>query len=96
MPKRIGIQIHANDNVVTLVEDASPGDEVQYMTSQGARQIITADAVGLGHKIALRDIASGERIVKYDQPIGSASQSIQQGRHVHDHNVRSGVQGAQQ
>src|SRR5262252_4515153 len=43
--------------------------------------------VGLGHKLALRDIKKGEAILKYGQIIGFASQDIPAGSHVHVHNV---------
>ena len=93
MTKRIGIQINANDNVVTVVEDTASGDDVQYMTPQGPRQISPVEAVPMGHKVAICDIAPGQPVLKYDQPIGTASKPIEKGRHVHDHNVHSAVQG---
>jgi altronate dehydratase len=93
MTKKIAIQVNAADNVVTVVEDASCGDEVQYMTADGPRRIVLVEAVPMGHKAAVGEIAPGDPVVKYNQPIGTASKAIQKGRHVHDHNVRSAVQG---
>ena len=46
-----------------------------------------------GHKYALRDIAEGENIVKYGQPIGHATRAIAKGEHVHTHNVRTNLSG---
>lgn len=43
----------------------------------------------LGHKIARRPIAAGEKIVKYGAPIGTATAAIDLGVHVHVHNVKS-------
>jgi hypothetical protein len=43
----------------------------------------------LGHKLARRAIAAGEKIVKYGAPIGSATEAIAAGVHVHVHNVKS-------
>lgn len=45
------------------------------------------DAIPSGHKIARRDIAEGESVLKYGQVIGVASQPIAAGSHVHTHNV---------
>jgi altronate hydrolase len=45
------------------------------------------ERVGLGHKLALCDIARGEPILKYGQIIGFASTDIRAGSHVHVHNV---------
>lgn len=42
-----------------------------------------------GHKIAIRPIAEGEKIVKYRTPIGSARQAILPGDYVHVHNLKS-------
>lgn len=42
-----------------------------------------------GHKISLRDIAKGERIIKYGYPIGEATEDIKRGSPVHTHNVKT-------
>ncbi len=46
-----------------------------------------------GHKYALRDIAAGENIIKYGNPIGHATQDIKKGDHVHSHNVKTNLSG---
>lgn len=94
MTKSIAIQIDANDNVVTVVGDTSSGDNVEYMTPQGPQRINLVEAVPMGHKVAICDISPGQPVLKYNQPIGTASKPIEKGRHVHDHNVLSTVQGA--
>lgn len=45
--------------------------------------------LSIGHKIARRPIGAGEKIVKYGAPIGSATEAIAPGAHVHVHNVKS-------
>ncbi len=91
---KLGIQIHCDDNVVTVLEDTVPGDDVQYVTEAGPACVTTITAVPSGHKVALCDIGAEKPIVKYNQPIGLASVAIRRGEHVHTHNVRSTVQGA--
>jgi altronate dehydratase len=93
MTKKIAIQITPNDNVVTVVEETSAGEDVQYMTPEGARQMTLVAAVPMGHKVAVCDIAVGQPVIKYAQPIGTASRPIRAGGHVHDQNVESAVQG---
>jgi altronate hydrolase len=44
-----------------------------------------------GHKYAARDIAKGENIIKYGQPIGHATEDIKKGEHVHTHNVKTNL-----
>lgn len=46
-----------------------------------------------GHKYALRDIKSGENIIKYGNPIGHATEDIKAGEHVHTHNVKTNLCG---
>ena len=46
-----------------------------------------------GHKYAIRDIAVGESIIKYGQPIGHATQNIKAGEHVHTHNIKTNLVG---
>ncbi len=43
--------------------------------------------VPAGHKIAARDIAAGEAILKYNVVIGFAAAPIPAGSYVHSHNV---------
>lgn len=44
-----------------------------------------------GHKYAIRDIESGENIIKYGQPIGHAVRDIKKGEHVHTHNIKTNL-----
>ncbi|MBQ8626353.1 MAG: altronate dehydratase [Agathobacter sp.] len=46
-----------------------------------------------GHKYALRDIAEGENIIKYGNPIGHAICGIKKGEHVHTHNIKTNLAG---
>jgi len=94
MNAKTGVLINPADNVVTVVEEVSLGDVVRYITPDGPREVTAADAVPFGHKVALADLAAGDKIVKYNEVIGTASEPIARGRHVHAHNVRSAVQGA--
>ena len=47
-------------------------------------------SVPAGHKIAVRDVAQGKPVRRYDQIIGFASQDIAAGDHVHVHNLAMG------
>jgi len=70
-----------SDNVATLLDEETELDRL----SDGMR---IAEHVPFGHKVSLRPIASGEAIVKYGVEIGSATQAIEQGEHVHVHNCQ--------
>ena len=45
--------------------------------------------IPIGHKVALKDIKSGDTIWKYGQDIGKAIADIAQGEHLHVHNVKT-------
>ena len=49
--------------------------------------VLTKDAIPFGHKISLADIKKGSFIYKYGQIIGTASNDILCGQHVHSHNL---------
>ncbi len=80
-------QIHAHDNVATLLDDATVG-EVEIL---GARlnKIQSLERISRGHKIALRDIAANEAFIKFGARIGHAAQPIKRGAWVHLHNLAS-------
>ena len=82
-------QIHATDNVATLLEDIHAGAEVQVRGESAPLSLRAIDAIKTGHKIALRPLTEGTPIVKYGFPIGEATHSIGQGAWVHLHNCRS-------
>ena len=44
-----------------------------------------------GPKYALRDLAKGENVIKYGNPIGHATADIKAGEHVHTHNVATNL-----
>lgn len=51
------------------------------------------DAIPAGHKFALNQHASGDDVIRYGAKIGQATQAIPVGRHVHSHNLSSGLSG---
>lgn len=51
----------------------------------------SAEGIPAGHKFALIDISAGEKIIKYGDPIGTATEVIPKGAHVHTHNVRTAL-----
>ena len=44
-----------------------------------------------GHKVALRDIAAGENVIKYGFPIGHATRNIKKGERVHTDNLATNL-----
>jgi altronate dehydratase small subunit len=82
--------IEEADNVGTAVgEPVKKGDEVGTQGRVTGVAVTANDDIAYGHKIALRDIAKGEQVIKYALSIGTASKAIKAGDHVHVHNVES-------
>jgi altronate dehydratase large subunit len=80
------LRLHENDNVAVALVDLLVGATVAY---DDGLSLALRDAVPFGHKVALAAIAPGERVVKYGETIGLATQAIAPGDHVHMHNLVS-------
>ncbi len=78
------------DSVAVAVQDIAPGEgEAVYMDSDRAVTVRAAEAIPLGHKVALVDLEEGDEVIEYGVRIGVTRQPIQAGQHVHVHNIRS-------
>src|SRR5258706_15606663 len=74
----------ADDVVIARVEIPSG----TTLVKEG--NVRVAASVPAGHKIAVRDVAQGKPVRRYDQIIGFASRDIAAGEHVHVHNLAMG------
>lgn len=77
------------DNVATVMRDIEPHTEVEMQIAGDRLTISIMEGIRFGHKFAIRDIQKGDRIVKYGESIGIATQDIRSGQHVHVHNIES-------
>ncbi len=80
---QVAVHLRPIDNIAVAARNLPAGTEVEHNGSV----LRLGQRVGLGHKLALRDIRKGEAIYKYGQIIGFASADIPAGGHVHVHNV---------
>jgi (2R)-sulfolactate sulfo-lyase subunit alpha len=80
----------AEDNVGVAVHDITPGPAIPGRVQSSGQELHldALDQVPLGHKVALRDIAAGDQVVKYGVTIGLATSNIRAGQHVHVHNLK--------
>lgn len=74
-----------SDNVLVCCDRVSAGEEVVL---EGQHVTIEVE-INVGHKLARTDILTGNKIIKYGAPIGSAVENIAFGQHVHLHNMKS-------
>lgn len=78
------------DSVAVAVQDLVPGTvEGGYLQGPESVTVELLQAVPLGHKLALTDLAAGDEVIEYGLRVGIASRDIKQGEYVHVHNVRS-------
>jgi altronate hydrolase len=75
------IRLHAADDVVIAINPIESGT---WLEGVGIR---TTNPIPAGHKVAVRAIAPGEPVKRYDQVIGFAAKPIGIGEHVHVHNL---------
>ena len=45
--------------------------------------------IPIGHKVALKDLAVGDTVIKYGVDIGKVVQRIDKGQHAHVHNIKT-------
>ena len=91
MVKYRALMHEAGDDVAVVVQESSTGSEIDVVTIDGGEvcSIKALDEIPLGHKISIREITEGEKIIKYGRPIGVATNAIPKGAHVHVHNIKS-------
>ncbi len=74
------IRLHPDDDVAIAMVDLHPGAE----TTGGTKVV---EPVPVGHKLAIAEIAAGQRVHKGGHPIGVATRPIRPGMHVHTQNL---------
>lgn len=79
------ILLHPDDNVLVCRQHVFAGQSVRIDDSA----TLLPHEITVGHKIARFDLNPGDKVIKYGAPIGSMTQSVQKGDHVHMHNMQS-------
>lgn len=79
----VALLLHAADNVAVLKRPVKPNQEL----AGDAVHLTTRQGIAAGHKIAVRELADGQPVIKYGQTIGFAQGRIRPGEHVHSHNL---------
>jgi len=88
----ISFLIHEDgDSVGVAVIDIKKGEQAEGRSLHGqAKPALKALAeIPLGHKIALRDFAIGDTVIKYGCDVGKVVAPIKKGEHVHVHNLKT-------
>jgi (2R)-sulfolactate sulfo-lyase subunit alpha len=76
---------------VVVVEGVAAGMTLTGLVLDEDRTL-TLDCVQdipLGHKVALKDMAVGDTVIKYGVDIGKVVAPIRRGQHAHVHNIKT-------
>lgn len=87
MNKFKAIVMKAKDNVATVTEDIAAGTEIEIPVEDKLLTLRITENIRFGHKVAIRNIAKDEKIIKYGEVIGAATADIAAGQHTHVHNL---------
>ncbi len=79
------VLLHPGDNVFVCCHAVDAGSQVEI----DGETIVLTESIEVGHKIARQSLESGDRIVKYGAPIGSATRAVARGEHIHRQNLAS-------
>lgn len=79
------LHLHPTDNIIVVICNVTK-DSTFVMDG---KTIIIRSNIELGHKVAIKEIEPGVKIIKCGTFIGSATKMIRPGEHVHLHNMKS-------
>jgi altronate dehydratase len=86
MTKNNILIIRPRDNVAVALRTLDRGE---MAVAEGMDAFPALEKIPASHKIALRDIAQGEEIIKYGETVAVSSRNIKRGEWVHTHNLES-------
>lgn len=78
--------LEPGDNVAVAIVKVKSGETV--VLSNGA-SLKAINDIPFAHKMAISPLVRGEKVFKYGEVIGEATEDIATGQHVHVHNIRS-------
>jgi (2R)-sulfolactate sulfo-lyase subunit alpha len=76
---------------VVVVEGVKAGDALTgwVMEQDKTLTMKALSDIPIGHKLAIRDLQSGDTVIKYGVDIGRTVAPIRTGEHLHVHNVKT-------
>lgn len=78
------IRLHPDDTVIIALADLKEGETIEGLEGPLTKPVKS------GHKIAIVPHAVGDRVIRYGQIIGEATEAIAVGEHIHSHNLGMG------
>ena len=87
----IGAGSNPNVAAVVVVEGVKAGQDMTAWIMDEDRTITlkSRQDIPIGHKVALKDMAVGDAVIKYGIDMGKVVAPIQAGQHAHVHNIKT-------
>ena len=77
------------DNVVTCVTEVAKGEAIVYQNGSEFLTLCAEEDIPYCHKIALKDFAEGDAVIKYGELIGKTNCSVAKGHLINHENIYS-------
>ena len=76
---------------VVVVEGVKTGEKLEgwIMDQDKTIHAVAKNDIPIGHKLAIRQLQSGDTVIKYGVDIGKVVKPIGKGEHLHVHNVKT-------
>lgn len=76
---------------VVVIEGVEAGQKLTgwIMDQSKTIEFEVKNDIPIGHKLAIRDLAVDDSVIKYGEDIGRVVSAIKQGEHLHVHNVKT-------
>jgi len=79
------ILLSPEDNCLIAAARLDAGTQLQIE----GESVTLSHAIELGHKIARRELAKDDKVLRYGAVIGHVTEAVRRGAHLHTHNLES-------
>ena len=83
------VHISPEDNVVVAIAPIAKGDEIKVDDID----LVAAEDIPQGHKVAVAPIAAEGQVIKYGVSIGHTTEDVKPGQWVHTHDMKTNLSG---
>ncbi len=80
------IVINEKDNVAVALKDLEKGTVADV-----GHSVTLKEDIQRGHKFTVKPLKAGENVIKYGSPIGHVTEDVDEGCHVHTHNIKTNL-----
>ena len=79
------ILLSPDDNCLIAAARLDAGTQMQIE----GESVTLSRTIELGHKVARRDLAKDDKVLRYGAVIGHVTEAVPRGEHLHTHNLES-------